>query len=58
MGESQSPAGMTHVVTVADPTLASYMIENLGSGKWYFAITSYDTDKTESVPSGTVAVTL
>jgi len=51
-------AGMTHVVDVSDPTETSYVIENLSTGVWYFAMTSYDTALTESVLSAPVAVTL
>jgi hypothetical protein len=53
-----SVAGMTHVVTIDDPTTTSYVIDNLGPGTWYFAIASYDSDQTQSALSPTIAVNL
>jgi hypothetical protein len=53
-----SEAGMTHIVTVADPTSTSYVVDNLSPGTWYFAVSSYDAAQAESVLSPAVAVTL
>ena len=53
-----SEAGMTRVATVADPTSASYVVDNLSPGRWYFAVSAYDVAKDESVLSPAVAVTL
>jgi hypothetical protein len=51
-------AGMTHVADITDPTLTSYVIDNLSAGTWYFAIASYDVDQSQSILSPTVAVSL
>jgi hypothetical protein len=53
-----SVAGMTHVVTIADPSETSYVVENLSPGTWFFAIASYDRNSAQSVLSPTVSVTL
>jgi hypothetical protein len=53
-----SVAGMTHVITVADPSDTSYVLENLSPGTWFFAIASYTVDNAESALSPTVSVTL
>jgi hypothetical protein len=53
-----SVAGMTRVADIKDPTATSYVIDNLSSGTWYFAIASYDANKTQSALSPTVAVNL
>lgn len=53
-----SIAGMTRVADVKDPTATSYVIDNLNPGTWYFAIASYDANKTQSALSPTVAVNL
>jgi len=53
-----SVAGMTHVVTVADPSETSFVLENLSPGIWFFAIASYAVDNAQSALSPTVSVTL
>lgn len=53
-----SVAGMTHVVNIDDPTTTTYVIDNLGTGTWYFAVASYDSGKRQSALSPTVAVNL
>jgi len=53
-----SEAGMTHIVTVADATSTSYVVDNLSPGTWYFAVSSFDSAHTESILSPAVAVTL
>jgi hypothetical protein len=53
-----SAAGMTHVVTVADPSETSYVVENLSPGTWFFAIASYDRNNIQSTLSPTVSVML
>jgi Putative Ig domain len=53
-----SVAGMTHVVTVADPSETSFVLANLSAGTWFFAIASYAVDNAQSALSPTVSVTL
>lgn len=53
-----SEAGMTHIVTVTDPTSTSYVVDNLSPGTWYFAVSAYDASKAESVLSPAVGVGL
>ena len=53
-----SEAGMTHTVTVTDPTSTSYVVDNLSPGTWYFAVSAYDASKAESVLSPAVGVGL
>jgi hypothetical protein len=37
-----------YTVTIDNPGLATYVVENLKPGSWYFAITAYDTEGLES----------
>jgi hypothetical protein len=53
-----SPDQLTQVVKVANPGLTSYVVDNLTSGTWYFAVTSYATDGMESSRSGIVSTTI
>jgi Putative Ig domain len=53
-----SPTSLTHETQVADPTLTSYVINNLASGMWYFAVAAYDADEVESPRSPTIAAML
>lgn len=39
---------MTTVVTLANPSVTNYLVTNLSSGTWYFGITAYASDGTES----------
>jgi hypothetical protein len=39
-------------MTVSNPGLTTYMVENLSSGPWYFVITAFDANGLESNPSG------
>jgi hypothetical protein len=40
---------------VTNPGLTAYVVEDLSPGTWYFSITSYATDGTESVDSAVVS---
>jgi Putative Ig domain len=53
-----SPTSLTHESKVADPTLTSYVINNLASGMWYFSVAAYDADEVESPHSTTIAAML
>jgi hypothetical protein len=53
-----SAGGMTNIVDISNAKETSYVISNLASGTWYFAMTSYDAAQVESARSATVMVTL
>ena len=42
---------MNKVVTLSNPSLTNYLVTNLSSGTWYFAITAYTANGMESRPS-------
>lgn len=54
----QSPSALSQSVQVNDPTATSYTIENLAHGTWYFAITSINSQGTQSGPTNTATATL
>ena len=39
------------VINIDDPAATSYRVENLASGRHYFAVTAYDINDSESAPS-------
>jgi hypothetical protein len=43
-----SPGNYTTKVSVANPGLTSYVVNNLSQGTWYFVMTAYDTTGAES----------
>ena len=49
-----SPERMTQSINVTNPGVTSYVVDNLGPGTWYFAVTSYTVGGTESVLSGVI----
>lgn len=53
-----SPDQLTQVVKLANPGLTSYVVGNLGTGTWYFSVTSYAANGTESSSSGVVSTTI
>jgi hypothetical protein len=53
-----SPDKLTQVDKLANPGLTSYVVDNLSAGKWYFAISSYTANGTESFNSGVVSATI
>jgi hypothetical protein len=48
----------SQVVALNNPSLNSYVIESLASGTYYFAVTSYNSQGTESAMSGEVSTTV
>jgi Putative Ig domain len=46
-----SANAMNTVVTLSNPSLTNYLVTNLSSGTWYFAITAYTGNGMESKPS-------
>ena len=53
-----STGAMTNQIRITTPGIQTYVIDNLTSGSWYFAITALNSTGVESVASGTVKVTL
>ena len=49
---------MTQVVQVASPGIATYMLGNLSSGTWFFAVSAYATTGAESPLSNTASKTI
>jgi hypothetical protein len=46
---------LTHTVTISDPTATSYMVQGLGSGTWYFAVSDFTSSGTVSTLSTVVS---
>jgi hypothetical protein len=46
-----SANAMNTVVALANPSLTTYLVTNLSSGTWYFGVTAYASDRTESTLS-------
>src|SRR6266702_4720428 len=49
-----SPDELTESVKVSNPGVATYVLSNLASGTWYFAVTAYSSAGVESDRSGVV----
>jgi hypothetical protein len=45
-------------VTISNPGVTSYMVENLASGTWYFVLASYDSNGVESDNSSPASKTI
>ena len=50
-----SPSALTQEIQVSTIGLSTYDVTGLGSGTWYFVVTSYTTDGTQSAPSNVVS---
>jgi hypothetical protein len=46
-----SASSLSQQVTLSNPGLSSYVIDNLAAGTWYFTIKAYTSAGTESAPS-------
>ncbi len=53
-----NPSALTQKVQVANIGVTTSVITGLASGTWYFVVTSYTTQGTESVPSNVVSATI
>ena len=53
-----SPAAMHSVVVAADPAQTSYVVTNLTSGTWYFAVAAYTTNGTMGLMSNIASKTI
>ena len=50
-----NPQQLTQVEKLANPGLTSYVVDNLSAGTWYFSVSSYSANGTESSSSGVVS---
>jgi len=46
-----SASSLSKTITVANPGVSSYVVDNLASGTWYFTLKAYTTTGTESASS-------
>jgi hypothetical protein len=53
-----SPTSLGTVVTISSSSGTTYMVSNLSSGTWYFAVTAYGSDGKESAPSNVGSKTI
>lgn len=52
------PTNLTSSINVANPGLATYLVQGLSPGTYYFALSAYDSTGAESDDSEAVAVTV
>jgi len=50
-----SATALDESVTVTDPSATSYTLQDLAAGTWYFAVTAYASDGTQSAATPTVS---
>jgi hypothetical protein len=53
-----SPDQLTQVEKLSNPGLTSYVVDNLSAGTWYFSVSSYSANGTESSSSGVVSTAI
>jgi hypothetical protein len=53
-----SASSLSAVVELANPNLTTYLVSNLPSGTWYFGVTAYASNGTESPMSNIVQKTI
>ncbi|MGO9803719.1 MAG: putative Ig domain-containing protein [Steroidobacteraceae bacterium] len=53
-----SASALTDQITVSSATATTYTVTGLASGTWYFSITAYASDGTQSAPSNAVNTTV
>jgi len=53
-----SAGNYPNTITISNPGLTTYMVENLASGTYYFVLASYDSTGSESVNSNPVSKTI
>jgi hypothetical protein len=53
-----SPDQLTQVEKLTNPGLTSYVVDNLSAGTWYFSVSSYSANGTESSSSGVVSTAI
>ena len=57
-GTSQSTANLSPIVTLTNASLSMYLVENLGTGTYYFSITAMNSQNIESNFSNLAQVTI
>ncbi len=53
-----SPGSYPNRVTLDNPGLTSYVVNNLSQGTWYFVMTAFDANGAESSQTGVVSKTI
>jgi hypothetical protein len=53
-----SPDKLTNSIKISNPGMTSYVIDNLGSGTWYFSVSSYAASGVESAQSNVISTTI
>ena len=53
-----SSGSYSHIITINNPGITSYLVENLASADWYFVVTSFNSTGKESNYSGEVSKTV
>ncbi len=53
-----NPSALTQKIQVNTIGVTNYDVGSLSSGTWYFVVTSYTTDGTQSAPSNVVSQTI
>jgi hypothetical protein len=53
-----SASNLTQVLDLPNPGISSGVVENLAAGKWYFAVTSYNSSNVESERSNVTSKTI
>ncbi len=54
----KTSTALTSLTTVSNPGIASYVLQGLSPGVWYFAISAYTSVGTESANSTVVGFTV
>jgi hypothetical protein len=54
----QTEASLDRSVTISNPSVTQYQIDNLQSGTWYFSVVSINSDGTQSNPTTVANVTI
>jgi hypothetical protein len=52
----QSPQDLNQQVVINNPSVSNYLVENLASGTWYFAIVSVNSAGVSSVPTNVASI--
>ncbi|MGH8319491.1 MAG: fibronectin type III domain-containing protein [Steroidobacteraceae bacterium] len=53
-----SSGDYTQTVSVSNPGIASYVVDNLTPGTYYFSVTAYNSDGAQGLPSPEVSATV
>jgi hypothetical protein len=54
----QSPSNLSQVVTINDPKTSTYVVQQLSSGTWYFALVSVNSAGVQSSPTNVASLTI